>query len=46
MTIGGPVRGVSAVILDGSAQPVPVGVTGELYIAAWDLPAATSTNPP
>lgn len=46
VTIGGPVRGVSAVILDGSAQPVPVGVTGELYIAGWDLPAATSTNPP
>ncbi|GAA3184764.1 hypothetical protein GCM10020255_080790 [Rhodococcus baikonurensis] len=45
VTIGGPVRGVSAVVLDGSARPVPVGVTGELYIAAWDLPAATSTNP-
>src|SRR3546814_9851613 len=37
VTIGGPVRGVSAVILDGSAQPVPVVVTGELYIAGLGL---------
>ncbi|WP_287484424.1 amino acid adenylation domain-containing protein, partial [Rhodococcus sp. (in: high G+C Gram-positive bacteria)] len=51
VTIGGPVRGVSAVILDGSAQPVPVGVTGELYIAGLglargylDQPALTATR--
>ncbi|MDV6273696.1 amino acid adenylation domain-containing protein [Rhodococcus erythropolis] len=51
VTIGGPVRGVSAVVLDCSAQPVPVGVTGELYIAGLglargylDQPALTATR--
>ena len=37
VTIGGPVRGVSALVLDSSAHPVPVGVTGELYIAGLGL---------
>ncbi|AQA24807.1 amino acid adenylation domain protein [Rhodococcus sp. MTM3W5.2] len=33
VTIGGPIRGVSAVVLDGRLRPVPFGVTGELYLA-------------
>ncbi|MEV6102007.1 amino acid adenylation domain-containing protein [Nocardia sp. NPDC051981] len=33
VTIGGPVPGASTWILDQRLQPVPVGVTGELYIA-------------
>ncbi|QXC44704.1 non-ribosomal peptide synthetase [Rhodococcus qingshengii] len=33
VTIGGPVRGASALVLDSRLQPVPVGSTGELYLA-------------
>ncbi|MGW6333102.1 amino acid adenylation domain-containing protein [Nocardia rhamnosiphila] len=33
VTIGGPIRGVTVWILDQRLQPVPSGVTGELYIA-------------
>ncbi|MDV8070277.1 non-ribosomal peptide synthase/polyketide synthase, partial [Rhodococcus sp. IEGM 1366] len=33
MNIGGPVRGMSARILDDRMQPVPVGVAGELYVS-------------
>ncbi|NUS45757.1 MAG: amino acid adenylation domain-containing protein [Mycobacteriaceae bacterium] len=37
ITIGGPIRGVSAVVLDARLNPVPVGVTGELYLAGPGL---------
>ncbi|MEV0358619.1 amino acid adenylation domain-containing protein [Nocardia sp. NPDC050697] len=33
ITIGGPIRGAAAVVLDGWLRPVPVGVPGELYLA-------------
>ncbi|APE35245.1 hypothetical protein BOX37_16280 [Nocardia mangyaensis] len=33
VTIGRPVPGMRAMVLDGRLHPVPVGVTGELYLA-------------
>ncbi|MEU6562842.1 non-ribosomal peptide synthase/polyketide synthase [Nocardia nova] len=33
ITIGRPVRGMSALVLDDRLRPVPPGVTGELYLA-------------
>ncbi|MFC3962728.1 amino acid adenylation domain-containing protein [Nocardia jiangsuensis] len=33
ITIGGPIRGAAAVVLDGWLRPVPIGVPGELYLA-------------
>ncbi|MGW0180166.1 non-ribosomal peptide synthase/polyketide synthase, partial [Nocardia sp. NPDC003345] len=49
VTLGGPLRGVEAMILDSNLQPVPVGVTGQLYISGVQLargylgrPAATA----
>ncbi|RSM65099.1 non-ribosomal peptide synthetase [Kibdelosporangium aridum] len=37
ITIGGPIRGATAMILDDRLRPVPVGVTGELYLAGPGL---------
>ncbi|CAM3620180.1 non-ribosomal peptide synthetase [Smaragdicoccus niigatensis] len=32
VTIGGPMQGITAVVLDQLLQPVPIGVPGELYL--------------
>ena len=37
MTIGGPVRGFAAVVLDRGLRPVPPGVAGELYLSGPGL---------
>ncbi len=37
VTIGAPMRGVEAVVLDEWLRPVPVGVVGELYLAGVQL---------
>ncbi|WP_084525422.1 amino acid adenylation domain-containing protein [Nocardia vaccinii] len=37
VTIGGPIRGVSAVVLDMWLRPVPIGVAGELYLGGPGL---------
>ncbi|KAF0846969.1 non-ribosomal peptide synthetase [Nocardia caishijiensis] len=37
LTVGGPVRGVAAMVLDRALQPVPVGTAGELYLAGPGL---------
>ncbi|MGF7119706.1 non-ribosomal peptide synthase/polyketide synthase [Rhodococcus sp. BE178] len=37
ITIGGPVPGVGALILDARLRPVPVGVAGELYLTGGAL---------
>ncbi|MVU76664.1 amino acid adenylation domain-containing protein [Nocardia sp. ET3-3] len=33
ITIGAPIRGAAALVLDTWLRPVPIGVTGELYLA-------------
>lgn len=37
ITIGGPIRGIDAVVLDSRLRPVPVGGVGELYIGGPGL---------
>ncbi|WP_084514267.1 non-ribosomal peptide synthetase [Nocardia acidivorans] len=37
ITIGGPIRGVGATVLDSRLHPVPAGVTGELQLAGAAL---------
>ncbi|MEV0342421.1 amino acid adenylation domain-containing protein [Nocardia sp. NPDC050713] len=37
ITIGGPIRGVAATVLDARLHPAPVGVTGELHLAGSAL---------
>ncbi|WP_369027643.1 amino acid adenylation domain-containing protein [Nocardia farcinica] len=36
-TVGGPIRGVAAMVLDRTLQPVPPGTPGELYLAGPGL---------
>ncbi|BCK59131.1 hypothetical protein NWFMUON74_69030 [Nocardia wallacei] len=45
ITIGRPVRGMSALVLDSRLHPVPPGVTGELYLAGPGLARAYSGAP-
>ncbi|MBM4537245.1 AMP-binding protein [Rhodococcus hoagii] len=42
--IGRPARGIDAVVLDRRLQPVPPGVTGELYLAGDRLAAGTTAT--
>ncbi|GGK97911.1 amino acid adenylation domain-containing protein [Nocardia jinanensis] len=37
LTVGSPIRGVSAMVLDRTLQPVPKGTAGELYLAGPGL---------
>ncbi|WP_228791182.1 amino acid adenylation domain-containing protein [Nocardia puris] len=37
ITVGEPVRGMSALVLDARLKPVPPGVAGELYLAGGGL---------
>ncbi|MFC6010621.1 amino acid adenylation domain-containing protein, partial [Nocardia lasii] len=37
ITLGGPIRGTRAMVLDTRLRPVPVGVTGELYVGGIQL---------
>ncbi|SNT48390.1 non-ribosomal peptide synthase/polyketide synthase, partial [Rhodococcoides kyotonense] len=37
ITVGRPIHGMSALVLDGRMNPVPVGAAGELYLAGGAL---------
>ncbi|UYP17253.1 non-ribosomal peptide synthase/polyketide synthase [Rhodococcus sp. Z13] len=45
LTLGGPLRGVHAVVLDAALRPVPLGVTGELYLAGVGLARGYHARP-
>ncbi|WP_156665248.1 non-ribosomal peptide synthetase, partial [Rhodococcus phenolicus] len=45
MTLGGPLRGVHAVILDRALRPVPAGVPGELYLAGFGVARGYHARP-
>ncbi|MEE2035537.1 amino acid adenylation domain-containing protein, partial [Rhodococcus chondri] len=45
LTLGGPLRGVHAVVLDAALRPVPVGPAGELYLARLGLARGYHARP-
>ncbi|MBM4494689.1 AMP-binding protein [Rhodococcus hoagii] len=45
VTVGGPVPGVGALVLDTRLRPVPRGVAGELYLSGRRWHAATTVAP-
>ncbi|MFC4128544.1 amino acid adenylation domain-containing protein [Nocardia rhizosphaerae] len=45
ITIGGPIRGVSATVLDRRLHPAPIGVTGELQLAGAALARGYHNRP-
>ncbi|REK80096.1 amino acid adenylation domain-containing protein, partial [Rhodococcus erythropolis] len=45
VTIGGPIRGMTSKILDQRLRPVPIGVSGELYLSGIQLARGYHTRP-
>ncbi|MET9488541.1 amino acid adenylation domain-containing protein [Nocardia sp. NPDC006630] len=45
ITIGAPVHGVSALVLDARLRPVPPGVAGDLYLAGGSLARGYRNRP-